>query len=295
MDKPRQSRKTVPAGVWLNPDLKVLGHAGGSKKVDIYICRSKRLGHEVACKILLPEIAEDKTAVAALMREGSFLQRLHHPNLIQGFGTGTDPRPFLVMQFIPGQTFEQTFMKGNLAAFTLADLTDATMQIADALSHAHEQGLLHLDVKTSNLMYDDGKAVLFDFSVAREFTPDKVLKTESGTRDYKAPEQTLRQAAGYYTDVFGLGVVFYRLLTAGRLPYKAVDAGVDADGKKLRLPDYSVAPAPPSDLNTAVPEALSAVNLKMIAPKIKDRFATPEEARQAIEAAAAGTAAEPLR
>ncbi|MAZ62949.1 MAG: hypothetical protein CL895_01655 [Dehalococcoidia bacterium] len=121
--------------------------------------------------------------------------------------------------------------------------------VAAALTYVHEQGYLHLDVKPSNVMYHNGHATLFDFSVAEEYSPDETLRNDAGTTEYMAPEQTYRREVGYYTDVFGVGVLFYRLLSGGELPYQVIevdDEDEEGDGKTKRELDYYIAPVHPS-------------------------------------------------
>ena len=98
-------------------------------------------------------------------------------------------------------------------------------------------------------MYHSGHATLFGSSVAEEYSPDETLRNNADTTEYMAPEQTHRREVGYYTDVFGVGVLFYRLLSGGELPYQVIevdDEDEEGDGKtKLEL-DYYIAPVHPS-------------------------------------------------
>ena len=98
-------------------------------------------------------------------------------------------------------------------------------------------------------MYHNRHATLFDFSVSEEYSPDETLRNDAGTTEYMASEQTYRSEVGYYTDVFGLGVLFYRLLSVGELPYQVIevdDEDEKGDGKTKRELDYYIAPMHPS-------------------------------------------------
>ena len=98
-------------------------------------------------------------------------------------------------------------------------------------------------------MYHNRRATLFDFSVSEEYSPDETLRNDAGTTEYMAPEQTYRREVGYYTDVFGVGVLFYRLLSGGELPYQVIevdDEDEEGDGKTKRELDYYIAPVHPS-------------------------------------------------
>lgn len=286
MQAGRRRRKRAPImapGGRLDADLTVVDHLGGSRKVDIYLCRSKQRQGLVACKVLRPEYRIDFSALEAVLREGELLTRLRHPNVVEGHAVELEPHPRIVMQHLPGQTLSTALFEGNYGAFRLVDFTNIAAQIADALTYLHGQGLLHLDVKPSNIMYHDGHATLFDLSVAREFDPARPRRDNAGTREYMAPEQTNREHVGYATDVFGLGVVFYRLLTGGELPYPTVDRpNPDEEGATVRQLDYGTPPRPPAQFNPAVLDGVSAVVLRALEPSPEDRFATPAQFKEAL-------------
>lgn len=279
------SKRIFAPGTALNDDLLVVDHLGGSRKVDIYLCRSKRHDGHVACKVLREKYASNESSVNAILREGQILQQLRHPNVVKGFGADLTPTPHIVMQRLPGQTLDTAILRGNHAAFGLQDFVDVALQMAAALNYVHASGLLHLDLKPSNIMYDDGHITLFDFSVARSFVSGTDLSTGVGTRDYKSPEQASRTGTGYHSDVFSLGVVFYRLLTGGEKPFPIIDFKIGEQGNMKRVLDYSAEVRPPSGLNPAISDFVSEVALRAIHPEPKERFATPAEFKSALEVA----------
>lgn len=271
----------------LDSDLRVVEHLGGSRKVDIYLCRSAARNGMVACKVLRPEYRIDFRSLRAVLREGELLLRLHHPNVVEGYRVDLEPDPRIVMQRLPGQTLSNAFFRGNYGAFRIRDFVNAATQIADALTYVHSQGLVHLDVKPSNLMYNDGHVTLFDFSLARDYEPGDRLRIDAGTTEYMAPEQTNLENIGHYTDVFGLGVVFYRLLTGGELPYPSIRREAN-DGTTERVLDYDAVPKHPSDLGTNVPRSIGDCALTAIAVGPDDRFADPQEFSLELAAIARG-------
>ena len=221
------------------------------------------------------------------MEEGQHLLRLRHPNVIEGYSIELLPYPRVIMEYLGGQTLATTFLQGNFDAFDVDDIVDVAAQICKALSYVHGEGLLHLDVKPSNIMYDDGHATLFDFSVAEEFSEDEPLRDDAGTVEYMAPEQTFRRELDYATDVFGLGVVLYQLLTGGDLPYPTVKRPISGRGSQPRRHiDYGVKPRLPSQVNAAVSPTLDAVVIKAIQPDLNVRFSTPAEFEAALTTAA---------
>jgi serine/threonine protein kinase len=262
-------------------DLRVIEHLGGSRKVDIYLCRSAERDEQVACKVLRPEYRIDYSSLSAVLREGELLLNLRHPNVIEGYRVELEPDPRIVMQQLTGQTLDTAFFRGNYAAYRVRDFADVAVQLSEALTYVHSEGLVHLDVKPSNVMYSDGHVTLFDFSVARNFKPGERLRVNAGTTDYMAPEQTERERIGHYTDVFGLGVVFYQLLTEGKRPFKSFRR-TDEDGDSERVLDYETVIEHPSDINPEVPREVGDCALRAIAPDHEERFANPEEFRNEL-------------
>jgi eukaryotic-like serine/threonine-protein kinase len=281
--KPRKRGPVLKSGTALDQDLTVVGHLGGSRKVDLYLCRSKRLEGIVAVKVLRPEFRLHFNSLDAIREEGEVLQLMRHPNVIAGYGMELEDHPRVVMQHLEGETVSQAVLSGNYAAFTVGNLVSIIGQVADALTYVHERGFLHLDVKPSNVMYANGHATLFDFSVAEEFTPGERLKSNAGTRDYMAPEQTDRARLSYATDVFGMGALFYELLTGGTTPFPVVEVpDPDDEGETIRELDYTATPVAPSSINPRVSSAIDAVALKSIAIDPDERYATPADFKRAL-------------
>lgn len=278
-------KRILAPGTFLNDDLRVVDHLGGSRKVDVYLCKSKRLKRLVACKILRKKYGSEPSVVKAILREGRILENMRHPNVAAGYGIEMEPQPHIVMQQIDGQTLDTAFLRGNYDAFDMQDITGVALQLADALTYVHASGLLHLDVKTSNVMYHDGHSTLFDFSVAREFSPDSPFTTRAGTRTYKSPEQTDGSDVGYYSDVFGLGVVFYRLLTGGVLPFPDIKLEAKEGKKRKRVVDYEAGVRPPMELNPDIPEPVAEVAQRALRLDPAERFADPGEFKSALEGA----------
>ncbi len=281
--KRRLKRKPVFGhGVWLDDDLKVVERLGRNRKVDLYLCESISMKHRVACKVLRPEHRTDPDLMDDLKAEGEIVVEMDHPNVVEGYDLIMDYNPRIIMEYLPGLTVSDAFLSGNYEAFDLSDMVSVAEQLADAIEYVHEQGYLHLDVKTSNAMYEDGYVTLFDFSVARTFSPGEKLVTTAGTRNYKSPEQVDKSPLGYYTDVYGLGATFYRLLTEGQLPYPLIEEIDMGSGEKERILDYSKRPMSPTDITPWVPAVLSDVALAAIDTDPGKRMQTPREFKAAL-------------
>jgi serine/threonine protein kinase len=207
----------------------------------------------------------------------------------EGYGVELEDHPRIVMEHLAGETISSAFFSGNYEAFDLQDAINVARDVAAALTYVHEQGYLHLDVKSSNVMYHNGHATLFDFSVAEEYSPDETLRNDAGTTEYMAPEQTYRREVGYSTDVFGVGVLFYRLLSRGELPYQVIevdDEDEEGDGKTKRQLDYDISPVHPSVDNPQVPQDLGDVAMTAVSAEISERYSTPQDFSDALLLAA---------
>jgi serine/threonine protein kinase len=145
--------------------------------------------------------------------------------------------------------------------------------------------LLHLDVKPANVMHLDGRSVLFDFSVAKYYSPEYPLKDDAGTVEYMAPRQTNYEEVSYATDVFGLGILFYQLLRGGALPYPETTRRTTESGQSIRALDYKEAPPNPSNLNPEIPRCIADVAMTAIQPKPSSRYATALDLKGALLAA----------
>ena len=156
MTQRRRTRKRAPVlanGSWLDQDLLIIDLLGGSRKVDVYLCRSADLKKLVACKVLRPEYCLDFSSLEAVWQEGQILSELRHPNVVEGYGVESEDHPRIVMQHLPGETVSSAFSSGNFQAFSVVDAVGVANDVARALAYVHEQGYLHLDGKPSNVMY----------------------------------------------------------------------------------------------------------------------------------------------
>jgi eukaryotic-like serine/threonine-protein kinase len=295
------------AGFRLDDDLVVIDHLGGTRKVDIYRCRSRSLKKHVVVKILRPEYCVHFKSLEAVIKEGDLLARMDHDNVMHAYSFALEPAPRIVMDYVGGQDLKSAFFTGNFAAFPIREALSLVHQLTKGLEYVHAQGVLHLDVKPSNILYAEGRAVLIDFSVAREFDPERLPKDNAGTRDWMAPEQTNRETVGPYTDVFGLGVVMYQLLTGGELPYKTIEVADDSSSSSggrsssssgsssssssggstttqsvKKVVNYEVAPVHPSDVDGGVSREVGDIAMRAISTSIEGRFQTPREFGEAL-------------
>jgi eukaryotic-like serine/threonine-protein kinase len=194
--------------------------AGGMGEV--YLARHRELGTEVALKIL-PAMPLDTAAAVRerFAREARLTARVRHPGVVKVHGTDVEgDRPYLVLEFVAGQTLRQRLQNGQLPVVEAARLAAAT---ADVLAAAHREGVLHRDIKPDNVMVEpSGDVRVLDFGIARGLQDDAPITRTGeivGTPEYMAPEQLLdgADAITERTDVHALGVLLHELLT-GRGP-----------------------------------------------------------------------------
>lgn len=183
----------------------------------VYEARDRELGRIVALKAIRPgprPLAEARRKW--LRREAEAAAQLSHPNIVTLHDLGASERgPYLVLEMLHGETVQERLAKGALPA---AEAVAVAVEVARALAHAHAQGVLHRDLKPSNVfLTEDGGVKVLDFGLAHFFGTSWMRG--GGTPGYMAPEQWRGDREDPRTDVFGLGVLLFEMLT-GRLPYR---------------------------------------------------------------------------
>jgi serine/threonine protein kinase len=199
-------------------ELKHVVGTGGMSSV--YCAHDTLLERDVALKILHEHYSEDDDYVERFRREARAAAQLSHPGIVTVIDRGEeDGRQFIVFEFVDGETLKDVVERGGPLPVRRA--IELGLQIARALAFAHQQGLVHRDVKPQNVLLNgDGRAQVTDFGIAR--TLDAVGHTETGTvlgtSHYVAPEQARGERVDAQTDVYSFGVVLFELL-AGEVPY----------------------------------------------------------------------------
>lgn len=208
----------------LESEYEILGELGRGATAVVYRARDRELGREVAIKVIRPKFADDDEAVARLAREARTVAQLGHPNVVTLYAVRRvrDGSLALVMQLVPGRTLREMLNEGGACTFQRADRV--LRDVAGALAHAHQRGIVHRDVKPENIFIDEntGHALLSDFGVARSLEPDSQLTatgTAIGTPAYMSPEQIDGTELDGRSDLYSLGLVGWEMLT-GRRPWE---------------------------------------------------------------------------
>lgn len=260
----------------------LLEQVGAGGMATVYRAVDSRSGAERALKVLSSTIGDDEQFVRRFRREGKLLARLKHPHIIPVLDYGETGKTFyLVMPFIQGETLQRKLVHRR---FSEAEIRRWIRQVAGALEFAHQRGVIHRDVKPSNILVDvSGDAYLTDFGLARlaESSGSLTGSLLLGTPAYVSPEQARSERLDARTDQYSMGVILFQLVT-GRLPFET-DTPMATVMKHMRE-----APPQPRSFNPELPPAAEKVILKCLAKAPGDRFSSVGEAARTFEAALDG-------
>jgi eukaryotic-like serine/threonine-protein kinase len=195
----------------------LVGHGGMSS---VYKAKDSLLERHVALKVLHEQYSSDDEFVERFKREARSVAQLQHPNIVTVIDRGEENgRQFIVFEYIDGENLkEHVVRKGRL---DVREALEIASEVARGLAFAHDQGLIHRDVKPQNVLLNgDGRAKVTDFGIARTLDVDGMTQTGTvlGTSNYIAPEQASGGRVDAQSDVYALGVVLYELL-AGEVPF----------------------------------------------------------------------------
>lgn len=245
-----------------------LGSGGGG---EVYLAQDTRLERKVALKFLPPATDDAVESRSRLLDEARAASRIKHPNIVSVFAFDQyQERDFIVMEYVEGKTAKELAGEGDISVDRAISII---LQIAEGLRAAHSVEIVHGDIKSENIIIENGDiARITDFGLARfrKSYDEKDEKSTSGTIPYMSPEQTRGDAIDERSDIFSLGVVAYELVT-GQLPFK---------GEFEASIIYSIAnetPDPLKNYRDDIPDGLQSIISKMLAKNPDDRYQDASE------------------
>ena len=243
----------------------------------VYKALCHRLNRLVAIKILKEDLANDDEFQRRFYTESQAVAMLSHPNIVAVYDVSRSGNTeYIVMELIEGITLKQYINRKGLLNWKEA-LHFAT-QITKALSHAHQRGIIHRDIKPHNIMIlKDGSVKVADFGIARLLTVQNTLTQEAlGSVHYISPEQAKGGHIDARSDIYSVGVVMYEMLTS-RLPF------VGESAVSVAIQHISAIPLLPRDINPDIPIGLEEITMHAMEPDINTRFSTAEEMLNDLE------------
>lgn len=280
----------------LGDELIVIGHLARGRLTELYQVWSNEHWCALTGKLTAPEHLIDGKPPPSFRREEKVLRRLQHPNVVRLFASGEAAgRPFLLLEYIAGPSMFEMLEALPKRRLHVPDAIRATIHIGAAVHYLHRRGYLYRDLKPGNILLREGIPILVDFDVARKIDR-RSASDRLGTAPYMAPEQIRREQLSPATDVYGMGVLLYELLT-GRWPTEEpIDDDEEwEDDLQPSLPPRSQPsaardiptedlprhyrqlvqpPVPPQDHNPQIGRDLEAVILRCLAAAPEERFQT---------------------
>jgi serine/threonine-protein kinase len=268
------------------PGYQMLSKLGAGAMATVYKAKQLSLDRTVAIKVLPQKHSNDPNFIQRFYDEGKAAAKLNHANIVGAYDVGqAGEYHYFVMEFVDGRTvYDDISSKG---AYSEAEALKITTKVAEALSHAHEQGFIHRDVKPKNIMItNDGTVKLADMGLARAVTDREAAEAEAGkaygTPYYISPEQIRGEIQiDFRADIYALGATAYHMVT-GRVPFEG--ANPSAVMRKHLSDDLE----PPDHINESLSSGFSEIIEVCMAKSAKKRYGTTEDLLHDLQAVSRG-------
>ena len=260
----------VKIGMFLGDRYEILERIGSGGMSDVYRAKDHRLNRDVAVKVLKQEFNADKSFVSKFRTEAHAAACLSHPNIVHVFDVGdSDDLHYIVMELVEGITLKTYIAKkGKLE---IRETIGIAMQVAQGIEAAHEQHIVHRDIKPQNIIISrDGKVKVTDFGIAKAATSETITSNTMGSVHYISPEQARGGYCDERSDIYSLGITMYEMLT-GRVPFEG-DSAVSV--ALLHIQGEMV---PPRKYNPMIPVSLEKIVLKCTQKRPEMRYRSVTE------------------
>ena len=261
----------------------------------VYRAHDEQLDRDVAIKVLPSASFDDPSARSRLLREARTASKLNHPNICTIHEVGEhEGQAFIAMELVEGRSLSALLEDGPLP---VEKVQRYGLQLADALAHAHERGIIHRDFKSANVMVTNGRAKVLDFGLAKRQRAEDVAETltrgtetvtapgmVAGTLAYMAPEQLRGRPADARSDIWSLGVVLYEM-TAGVRPFQG-NTSFELSSAIISQPTPSLTTSPTGPL----PPGLGTVIERCLQKEPDQRYQKSADLREALETVQSGGA-----
>ena len=262
----------------------ILSRIGSGGMGEVYLAKDTRLERRVAIKLLQSHLAGDPNVRQRFLREAQLASSLDHPNICTIHEVGEDNgNCFIAMQYVEGETLKAHINGGQLP---VASVLSIAQQIADAIASAHERGIVHRDIKSSNIIINQrGQVKILDFGLAKLIEESDTTRngneltgagTMMGTPGYMSPEQARGELADFRSDIFSFGIVLYEMVS-GRLPFNNKSAA-ETMSSIINDPHPRL-----TRMNLEVPEEFESVIDRCLAKNPADRYQSAAEILDLLE------------
>ncbi|MDN6730839.1 MAG: Stk1 family PASTA domain-containing Ser/Thr kinase [Atopostipes suicloacalis] len=266
-------------GERINGRYKIIKNIGTGGMANVYLAEDLILEREVAVKMMSVNFQEDEQNLRRFQREALSTTELDHPNIVNIYDVGEGEQPYIVMEHIDGMDLKDYIKENHPIPYQ--KVIDIMSQILDGIAYAHQNNVIHRDIKPHNiLIFHNGHVKITDFGIALAISQNSITQTNSllGSVQYMSPEQARGNIVTKKSDIYSLGIVLYELLT-GTVPFDG-ESAVSVALKHFQSDIPSL-----KEFDSRLPQPLENVVLKATAKEAQNRYNSVEEMKEDLETA----------
>jgi len=276
-------QETIGRGTLFAGRYEIIEELGAGGMGEVYRVEDKKVGQEVALKLIKPEIAANKKTIERFRHELKTARMISHRNVCRMFDLGEEKGThFITMEYVAGEDLK-SFLR-RAAPLSTGRAIAIGMQVCEGLAEAHRLGVVHRDLKPGNIMIDkDGNARIMDFGIARSLWAKGVTGEGViiGTPEYMSPEQAESREVDARSDIYSLGIILYEMVT-GRVPFEGETS------LAIVLKHRTETPRSPKALNAQIPDELNRLILRCLEKNKERRYQSAAEVLADLSSLAKG-------